>query len=108
MTARIGNEEGPQKRPHPGVQLRFTDRDGMQLTALVTNIIHGQPPDLELQHRQRARCEEPIHTAMDTDLRNLPFYDFDANRIRLGLGALAVDLTVWKQTLVLADHSARG
>src|SRR2546423_2107303 len=45
-----------KERPHPGAQLRFTDRDGMRLTAFVTNTPTGQLPDLELRHRQRARC----------------------------------------------------
>src|SRR3546814_4444732 len=47
-----------KERPHPGAQLRFTDRDGLRLTAFVTNTSRGQLPDLELRHRRRARCEE--------------------------------------------------
>ncbi|MGF6888423.1 hypothetical protein ABIA39_007638 [Nocardia sp. GAS34] len=46
-----------KERPHPGAQLRFTDRDGLRLTAFVTNTSRGQLPDLELRHRRRARCE---------------------------------------------------
>ncbi|WP_067480863.1 IS1380 family transposase [Nocardia amamiensis] len=96
-----------KERPHPGAQLRFTDRDGMRLTAFVTNTTTGQLPDLELRHRQRARCEDRIRAAKDTGLRNLPFHSFDANRIWLALVALALDLTAWMQTLALHDHEAR-
>lgn len=70
-----------KERPHPGAQLRFTDVDGLRLTAFVTNTRRGQLPDLELRHRRRARCEDRIRAAKDTGLRNLPFTSFDANRI---------------------------
>ena len=96
-----------KERPHPGAQLRFTDHDGLRLTAFVTNTTRGQLPDLELRHRQRARCEDRIRNAKDTGLRNLPFHSFDANRIWLALIALAMDLTAWMQTLALHDHTAR-
>ncbi|GAA3858118.1 hypothetical protein GCM10022380_89060 [Amycolatopsis tucumanensis] len=46
------------ERPHPGAQLRFTDRNGLRLTAFATNTTRGQLPDLELRHRRRARCED--------------------------------------------------
>lgn len=72
-----------------------------------TNSTRGQLPDLELRHRQRARCEDRIRNAKDTGLRNLPFHGFDANRIWLGLVALAMDLTAWCRTLALHDHRAR-
>jgi hypothetical protein len=96
-----------KERPHPGAQLRFTDRDGMRLTAFVTNTARGQLPDLELRHRRRARCEDRIRAAKDTGLRNLPFHSFDANRIWLALVALAMDLTAWMQMLAFTDHPAR-
>ncbi|MBF6302927.1 IS1380 family transposase [Nocardia amamiensis] len=96
-----------KERPHPGAQLRFTDRDGMRLTAFVTNTTRGQLPDLELRHRRRARCEDRIRAAKDTGLRNLPFHSFNANRIWLAVVALALDLTAWMQTLALHDHNAR-
>ncbi|WP_433599212.1 IS1380 family transposase [Nocardia sp. CA-135953] len=96
-----------KERPHPGAQLRFTDRDGLRLTAFVTNTTRGQLPDLELRHRQRARCEDRVRAAKDTGLRNLPFHSFNANRIWLALVAPALDLTAWMQTLALHDHDAR-
>jgi hypothetical protein len=49
-----------KERPHPGAQLRLTDRDGLRLTAFATNTGRGQLPDLELRHRRRARVEDRI------------------------------------------------
>ena len=51
-----------KERPHPGAQLRFTDVDGLRLTAFATNTRTGpgrQLPDLELRHRQRAPRRGP-------------------------------------------------
>lgn len=96
-----------KERPHPGAQLRFTDVDGLRLTAFVTNAHRGQLPDLELRHRRRARCEDRIRAAKDTGLRNLPFKSFDANRIWVAIVALALDLTAWLQTLALHNHPGR-
>jgi hypothetical protein len=96
-----------KERPHPGAQLRFTDIDGLRLTAFVTNTRKGQIPDLELRHRRRARTEDRIRCAKDTGLRNLPFKGFNANRIWIAIVALALDLTAWLQTLGLHDHPAR-
>ncbi|MGY1941650.1 transposase, partial [Nocardia gipuzkoensis] len=96
-----------KERPHPGAQLRFTDLDGLRLTAFATNTRRGQLPDLELRHRRRARCEDRIRAAKDTGLRNLPFKSFDANRIWVAMVALALDLTAWCQTLALRDHPGR-
>jgi Transposase DDE domain group 1 len=66
-----------KERPHPGAQLRFTDRDRLRLTAFATTTSRGQLPDLELRHRRRARCEDRIRAAKDTGLGNLPLYGFD-------------------------------
>ncbi|MEV6096231.1 IS1380 family transposase [Nocardia sp. NPDC051981] len=96
-----------KERPHPGAQLRFTDVDGLRLTAFVTNTRRGQLADLEMRHRRRARCEDRIRAAKDTGLRNLPFHGFDANRIWCSIVALALDLTAWLQTIALHDHHAR-
>lgn len=52
-----------KERPHPGAPLRFTDRDGLRLTACVTDTRTGQLPDVELRHRRRARCEHRIRAA---------------------------------------------
>ena len=96
-----------KERPHPGAQLRFTDRDGLRSTAFVTNTEGGQLPDLELRHRRRARCEDRIRIMKDTGLENLPLQGFDQNRIWLALVALAVEVTAWMQTLALTDDTAR-
>lgn len=96
-----------KERPHPGAQLRFTDVDGLRLTAFVTNTRRGQLPDLEFRHRRRARSEDRIRCAKATGLRNLPFKSFDANRIWVAIVALALDLTAWLQTIGLHDHPAR-
>ncbi|MGF2946858.1 IS1380 family transposase [Mycobacterium sp. Lab-001] len=96
-----------RERPHPGAQLRFTDHDGLRLTAFVTNSARGQLPELELRHRRRARCEDRIRTAKDTGLANLPLHGFDQNRIWCALVQLACELTAWLQMLALHEHPAR-
>lgn len=95
------------ERPHPGAQLRFTDRDGLRLTAFATNTSRGQLADLELRHRRRARCEDRIRATKDSGLRNLPLHGFDANRIWIEIVCLAAELTSWMQMLALHDHHAR-
>ena len=55
-----------------GAQLRFTDIDWHRFTCFATGTRKGQLADLELRHRRRARCEDPIRCAKDTGLRNLP------------------------------------
>lgn len=51
-----------KERPHPGAQLRITDRDGLRITGFLTNTTHGGPgtqlADLELRHRRHARVED--------------------------------------------------
>ena len=96
-----------KERPHPGAQLRLTDRDGLRLTAFATNTGRGQLPDLELRHRRRARCEDRIRAAKDTGLQNLPLHGFDQNRIWCAIVAMAMELTAWVQMLALHDHAAR-
>lgn len=96
-----------RERPHPGAQLRFTDRNGLRLTAFATNTSRGQLPDLELRHRRRARCEDRIRTAKDTGLANLPLHGFDQNRIWCAIVQLAMELTAWYQMIALHDHPAR-
>lgn len=96
-----------KERPHPGAQLRFTDHDGLRLTAFVTNTPTGTLPELELRHRRRARCEDRIRAAKDTGLRNLPFHNYNANRIWTAIVALAMDLTAWTQILAFGPDPAR-
>lgn len=96
-----------RERPHPGAQLRFTDSNGLRLTAFATNTTRGQLPDLELRHRRRARCEDRIRAAKDTGLQNLPLHGFDQNRIWCAIVQLAMELTTWMQMIGFADHRAR-
>ncbi|MCQ4138237.1 IS1380 family transposase, partial [Rhodococcus rhodochrous] len=96
-----------KERPHPGAQLRFTDRDGLRLTAFVTNTRRGQLPDLELRHRRRARCEDRIRAAKASGLQNLPLHGFDQNRIWLALVQLACELLAWMQMLAFTAIPAR-
>lgn len=96
-----------KERPHPGAQLRFTDAEGLRLTAFATNTPHGQLPDLELRHRRRARAEDRIRTAKATGLTNLPLHGFAHNQIWVAIVALAVELTAWMQLLALTGHPAR-
>lgn len=58
--------------PHQGAQLRFEDVGGYRLTAFATNTKVGQLADLEVRHRLRARCEDRIRCAKDTDLTASP------------------------------------
>ena len=96
-----------KERPHPGAQLRFTDHDGLRLTAFATNTGHGQLAELELRHRRRARCEDRIRTAKACGLTNLPLKGFDQNQICCAIVELAADLLAWMQMLALTDHPAR-
>lgn len=96
-----------RERPHPGAQLRFTDSGGWRLTCFVTNTRRGQLADLEVRHRQRARCEDRIRAAKATGMTNLPFHDFAKNQIWLTLVELATDLTAWTQLLALTGTDAR-
>jgi hypothetical protein len=100
-----------RERPHPGAQLRLTDRDEHRLTAFATNTPPGGPgrqlADLELRHRRRARAEDRIRVAKDTGLRNLPLHKLDQNRIWCAIIALACELTAWAQLLAFVEHPAR-
>ncbi len=96
-----------KERPHPGAQLRFTDVDGMRITAFATNTGRGQLPDLELRHRRHARVEDRIRIAKDTGLTNLPLMGFDQNRIWCAIVALANEITAWMGLLALPGHQAR-
>jgi hypothetical protein len=94
-----------KERPHPGAQLRFTDIGGHRFTAFATNTRTGQLADLELRHRQRARCEDRIRCAKDTGLRNLPLHGFAQNQIWCQIVALACELIAWTQLLALTGSA---
>lgn len=96
-----------RERPHPGAQLRLTDRNGWRITLFATNTPGGQLADLELRHRQRARAEDRIRALKDSGLRNLPLHRFAPNQIWLELVLLGADLLAWTQHLALAGQARR-
>jgi Transposase DDE domain group 1 len=96
-----------KERPHPGAQLRFTDADGLRLTAFATNTTNAPIAALELRHRQRARAEDRIRAARATGLRNLPLHDTAQNQIWLEIVQIALDLLAWMPMLALTGETRR-
>ncbi len=92
-----------KERPHPGAQLRFTDADGMRVTAFITDtphgIVAGQLAGLELRHRQHARVEDRIREAKAAGLANLPCHDFDSNAAWIEIILAAADLVAWTKLI---------
>jgi DDE family transposase len=97
-----------KERPHPGAQLRFTDADGMRVTAFITDtpagLIPGQVAGLELRHRQHARVEDRIRELKATGLHNLPCHAFDANAAWLEIILAAADLVTWTRLIGFISH----
>lgn len=96
-----------KERPHPGAQLRFTDIDGMRVTAFITDtppgMVPGQLAGLELRHRQHARVEDRIREAKAAGLANLPCHDFQSNAAWLEIVLAAADLVAWAQLIGFTD-----
>jgi Transposase DDE domain group 1 len=97
-----------KERPHPGAQLRFTDADGMRVTAFITDtppgVVPGQVAGLELRHRQHARVEDRIRELKATGLRNLPCHSFWANAAWLEIVLAATDLVTWTRLIGFRTH----
>jgi Transposase DDE domain group 1 len=97
-----------KERPHPGAQLRFTDADGMRVTAFITDtgpgVVPGQVAGLELRHRQHARIEDRIRELKATGLRNLPCHSFWANAAWFEIVLAAADLVAWTRLIGFTDH----
>ena len=97
-----------KERPHPGAQLRFTDSDGLRVTAFITDtapgVIPGQLAGLELRHRQHARVQDRIREAKATGLRNLPCHRCEANAAWLQIILAATDLVAWTKLIGFAEH----
>jgi hypothetical protein len=97
-----------KERPHPGAQLRFTDADGMRVTAFITDTepgaVPGQVAGLELRHRQHARVEDRIRELKATGMRNLPCHSFWANAAWLEIVLTAADLVTWARLIGFRDH----
>jgi Transposase DDE domain group 1 len=72
-----------RERAHPGAQLSFTDHDGHRFQVILTDQ-PGEIAEIERRHRARARVEDHIRNDKDTGMRNLPFKDFEHNRVWLG------------------------
>ena len=94
-----------RERAHPGAQLTFTDHDGHRFQAILTDQT-GAIATAERDHRGRARVEDHIRNDKDTGLRNLPFRDFEHNRVWLELVRIAHDLITWTQRLLLTGDLA--
>jgi len=95
-----------RERAHPGAQLTFTDHDGHRFQAILTDQA-GEPTGLECRHRARAHVEDHIRNDKDTGMRNLPFKDFEHNRIWLQIVLIAHDLLAWLKRLLLTGKLAR-
>ncbi len=96
-----------RERAHPGAQLSFTDVDGHRFQAILTDQA-GHIAEIERDHRGRARVEDHIRNDKDTGLRNLPFRDFEHNRVWLALVLIAHDLIAWTQRLLLTGELAKA
>jgi hypothetical protein len=97
-----------RERAHPGAQLSFTDVDGHRFQAILTDRAEADIAAIERDHRARARVEDHIRNDKDTGLGNLPFRDFEHNRVWLELVRLAHDLIAWTQRLLLTGQLAKA
>jgi Transposase DDE domain group 1 len=95
-----------RERADPGAQLTFTDYDGHRFQAILTDQ-PGEIAAIERDHRGRARVEDHIRNDKDTGMRNMPFRDFEHNRVWLELVRIAHDLLCWAQRLLLTGELAR-
>jgi len=96
-----------KERPHPGAQLRFSDADGLRVTAFATNTSRGQLADLELRHRRRARCEDRIRNAKDTGLSGLPLHDMNQTKGTLQSGVIPIWWRVSSSDILLVKREYR-
>jgi hypothetical protein len=81
--------------------------DGRRFTAFATGTRRGQLADLELRHRQRARCEDRIRSAKDTGLRNLPLKGSAQNQLWCEIAALASELLACARLPALTGTARR-
>jgi hypothetical protein len=97
-----------RERPHPGAQLSFTDHDGYRFQAILTDQPEEDIAEIECRHRQHAHVEDRIRDDKDTGLAKFPFKAFALNEVWLEIVALAHDLIVWTQTLLLDGELAKA
>jgi hypothetical protein len=95
-----------RERAHPGAQLTFSDHDGHRFQAILTDQ-PGEIVEIERRHRARAHVEDHIRNDKDTGMRNLPFKEFEHNRIWLAIVQIAHDLIAWMKQLLLTGQLAR-
>jgi hypothetical protein len=95
-----------RERAHPGAQLTFTDHDGHRFQSILTDQ-PGEIIEIERRHRARAHVEDHIRNDKDTGMRNLPFKEFEHNRIWLQIILIAHDLITWMKRLLLTGNLAR-
>ena len=65
-------------------------------------------PSSSAAYRQRAHVEDRIRDDKDTGLAKFPFKEFALNEVWLEIVALAHDLIVWTQALVLDGELAKA
>ncbi len=97
-----------RERPHPGAQLSFTDHDGHHFQAILSDQTDQDIAQVERRHRQHAHVEDRIRDDKDTGLSKFPFKAFAHNEAWLAIVALAHDLIVWTQALLLDGHLAKA
>jgi hypothetical protein len=95
-----------RERAHPGAQLTFSDHDGHRFQAILTDQ-PGEIVEIERRHRARAHVEDHIRNDKDTGMRNLPFKEFEHNRVWLAIVQIAHDLIIWMKRLLLTGKLAR-
>ncbi len=97
-----------RERPRQGARPRLENVGGYRLAALATSTGVGQPADLEVRHRLRARCEDRVRCAKDTELDRFPLQGFAQNRAWCLIVALACDLLAFSRLLAMASAPARA
>jgi Transposase DDE domain group 1 len=97
-----------RERPHPGAQLSFSDHDGYRFQAILTDQPDEDIAIVECRHRQHAHVEDRIRDDKDTGLAKFPFKEFALNEVWLQIVALAHDLLVWTQALLLDGDLAKA
>jgi Transposase DDE domain group 1 len=96
-----------KERPHPGVQLRFSDIDGHRFTRL-RHQRHGRPPRWPGTTPGAGQGAGTRPAApRDTGLRNLPLHGYDQNQIWCQTAALACALLARTTMLALTGKARR-
>jgi hypothetical protein len=114
LTGRVDLSAWPQgtrlivrkERPHPGAQLRFSDRDGHRYQCFITDQEGKDIAQLERRHRLHARVEDRIQESQELGLGRLPFQALQPNRAWFELALLAQDLLAWLRLLALDGELA--